>query len=544
MAAVAKVQARQGAIPDAALDDRLAIVGTSGSGKTYAAGTAVERLLSTGARVGIIDPLDVWWGLRLKEDGARPGFPVVIFGGGHGDLPITEHSGAVIGETAANMAESFIVSLGGLGTKSAERRFMLAFLEKMYRRATGEPLHLIFDEADLWAPQRTSEPQLQSLMEQIVRRGRVKGFIPWLITQRPAVLSKDVLSQADGLVAMKLTSSQDRDAIGGWIEGQADRADEKRMLARLPQLPRGRGVVWIPGRGILDEVIFPAKQTYDSSRTPKRGEPVRTATLKPIDIGAVKSRLAAIETEASRPKAGRKGVVDALPVISDRAIKEAEERGRRLGYDDGKRVGYAEGYRTAQREAQIAVAGLKPPADSNVTAIKPAPVRTAPAPAPPGEAPAIGAERKPLAVLARAYPGGLTEAQWATLAGLKRTGGTWATYRSRLKTAGLIEQQADLWKATPLGVAAAGDTPPAAETTEERLVMWKKAVGAAGKLLDVLAGYYPAEITKAELAAECGLEPSGGTFSTYLSRLSGNGLIERNGDSVKASDDLFLDIGE
>jgi hypothetical protein len=28
------------------------------------------------------------------------------------------------------------------------------------------------------------------------------------------VLSKDVLSQVDGLIAFKLTSSQDRDAIG------------------------------------------------------------------------------------------------------------------------------------------------------------------------------------------------------------------------------------------------------------------------------------------------------------------------------------------
>jgi ABC-type glutathione transport system ATPase component len=34
-------------IPLDALDDRLAIVGTSGSGKTYAAGTAVEIVLST-----------------------------------------------------------------------------------------------------------------------------------------------------------------------------------------------------------------------------------------------------------------------------------------------------------------------------------------------------------------------------------------------------------------------------------------------------------------------------------------------------------------
>ena len=48
------------AIPDAALDDRLGFVGTSGSGKTYAAGVQVERLLSQGARCVIVDPLGVW----------------------------------------------------------------------------------------------------------------------------------------------------------------------------------------------------------------------------------------------------------------------------------------------------------------------------------------------------------------------------------------------------------------------------------------------------------------------------------------------------
>ena len=52
-----------------------------------------------------------------------------------------------------------------------------------------------------------------------MRRGRMRGFIPSLI----AVVHKDVLSQADTLIAMKLTASQDRDAMGGWIEGRADR---------------------------------------------------------------------------------------------------------------------------------------------------------------------------------------------------------------------------------------------------------------------------------------------------------------------------------
>ena len=46
----------QVSLPTEALDDRIAIVGTAGSGKTYAAKGFVERLLETGARVAIVDP--------------------------------------------------------------------------------------------------------------------------------------------------------------------------------------------------------------------------------------------------------------------------------------------------------------------------------------------------------------------------------------------------------------------------------------------------------------------------------------------------------
>jgi DNA helicase HerA-like ATPase len=46
-------------LPADAFDDRIAIVGTAGSGKTYAAKGFVERLLESGARVAIVDPLGV-----------------------------------------------------------------------------------------------------------------------------------------------------------------------------------------------------------------------------------------------------------------------------------------------------------------------------------------------------------------------------------------------------------------------------------------------------------------------------------------------------
>ena len=46
-------------------------------------------------------------------------------------------------------------------------------------------------------------------------------------------------------------------------------------------------------------------------------------------------------------------------------------------------------------------------------------------------------------------------------------------------------------------------------------------------------------MTRDELARRAGLEPSGGTFSTYLSRLAGNELVVKAGETVRAADALF-----
>jgi uncharacterized protein len=97
---------------------------------------------------------------------------------------------------------------------------------------------------------------------------------------------------------MKLTASQNRDAIGAWIEGQADRQEGKRILGELPRLQRGEGYLWAPGHGLLERIGFPPIRTFDSSRTPKRGERLATPrTLAEVDLTAIVAALAAVETE-------------------------------------------------------------------------------------------------------------------------------------------------------------------------------------------------------------------------------------------------------
>lgn len=559
-------------IPVAALDDRLAYVGTAGSGKTYNAGSGVELLLDRSARVVIADPLGVWWGLRLRPDGKAPSpYNVVIFGGPHGDIAINEHAGALIGETVASMAESCIVDLSQIGTKAGERRFMLAFLTALYRKTGGEPMHLVIDEADMFAPQRLMDKdgdaaRLLGMMETIVRRGRVKGFIPWLITQRPAVLSKDVLSQADGMVAFKLTASQDRSAIGAWIEGQADQQQGKQILASLPSMQRGQGVVWVPGRSILETATFPEKRTFDSSRTPKRGEKKSTAALKPLDLGALKDRLSTIEaeTKANDPKA-LKAEIAALkrdlaakptsaPVADPRAVADAERQGYERGLAEGLNRGENRAkaalttvesrLKDALAVAGAAIGALDSPAPTplprrQVTA-RPVAVR-----APVSRHPTIStsgaslskAERLALTALAQ-YPEGRTKNQVAILTGYAVNGGGFNNALSSARAAGRLIGAGDRLQITDQGLADLGPFDPLPHG-DELLQHWLRQLGKAEKaaLLAVVRAY-PNALSKEQIAAEAGYEPNGGGFNNALSRLRSLELIEGRGE-MTASEALF-----
>jgi len=297
-----------GVLPTSALGGRIAIVGTSGSGKTYAAKGLVEHLLGRGTRVCVVDPLGVWWGLRVAaESGAPALYPLVVFGGAHADVPLDPGMGAALGQLVGTRPMACVVDVSDLGSAAARRAFMTAFTEALYG-ANTEPLHLVLDEADLWAPQRVQQDGFDLLgrVEEIVRRGRVRGFVPWLITQRPAVLHKDVLSQADILVSMKLTSSQDRAAVGRWIEGQADRAEGRRILGALPRLGRGEGWVWAPGDGVLAKVAFPRIRTLDSSQAPQQEQ--ANGVPRPLavpDLSALRAALSGAGMEGAERDGGR-----------------------------------------------------------------------------------------------------------------------------------------------------------------------------------------------------------------------------------------------
>ena len=134
-----------------------ALHGVRGKGKTNTVGVMVEGMLKVGVQVVVVDPTDAWWGLKSSADGQGDGFPIVVLGGHHGDLPLLSTSGRVVADFAVDEGASMILSLRHL-RKAEQRRFMLDFAEQLSHRK-GEAEHrtllfLVIDECSTFVPQK------------------------------------------------------------------------------------------------------------------------------------------------------------------------------------------------------------------------------------------------------------------------------------------------------------------------------------------------------------------------------------------------------
>lgn len=162
-----------------------AILGKRGSGKTYTCRVLAEELLAAHVHLVILDPMGAFWGLRAGLDGTSQGLPIPIFGGQHGDVPLESSAGALMADLVVEERLSMILDMSGFTSRTQERSFAAAFFDRLYRR-NRDLVHVLIDEADLYAPQKPQQQEapLLATMENLVRRGRNKGIGVSMTSQR------------------------------------------------------------------------------------------------------------------------------------------------------------------------------------------------------------------------------------------------------------------------------------------------------------------------------------------------------------------------
>lgn len=335
----------------------LALLGKRGAGKTFTCRVLVEEFHKAEVQTVIVDPMGVFWGLRSSANGQRSGLPIPVFGGSHADAPLEPSAGALMADLAVEEGLSMILDLSGFTSRTQERTFAGAYFDRLYR-ANKHLLHLVVDEADLFAPQKpkAQDAPLLAITENIVRRGRNKGLGITLASQRAAVVNKDILTQVDVLAAMRVTAPQDRNAIRDWVQGQGDETKWEEIAPSLPSLSDGQAWWWAPEQGLLKRAQVRRARTFDSSPTRQRGHSARPPNAD-VDLSAISAKVAATVERAKGkdPKALQRELVrlkaENARLAADREVEQVE-----IPVIPAKT---AQGLASARQQAAKIIAGLE-----------------------------------------------------------------------------------------------------------------------------------------------------------------------------------------
>jgi hypothetical protein len=292
-----------------------AILARKRMGKTYLASVMAEELAAAKLPFVVLDPTGAWWGLRSI-------YPVVIIGGAHGDVPLEPTSGKVIAELVVEHPGFYVIDMSLTISNADQDRFATDFAERLYRvkEAHRFPMMLFVDEADSFAPQRPFPGQQRMLgaFEAIVRRGGIRGLGITMITQRPAVLNKNVLTQCEMLVVLQMTGPQDQAAVDDWVKRNGTKEQRDQMMHSLASLKVGEAWIWSPSwLELFKRVKIRERHTFNSSATPKVGDKaVAPPELAPVDLEKLGKEIAATVERAKEND----------PAVLRRRIRELEQR--------------------------------------------------------------------------------------------------------------------------------------------------------------------------------------------------------------------------
>ncbi len=407
--------------------------------------------------------------------------------------------------------------------------------------------------------------------EDIVRRGRARGIGVTLITQRAAVINKNVLTQIEVLVCLRTIAPQDREAIDGWIEVHGTQKQRDEMMANIASLPIGTAYFWSPGwLDIFKKVEVRKRTTFDSSSTPKVGEkvvgPKEVAAVDLESLGAqikgtverakandpaeLKRALATAQREVKRLESSKPVAdkVTSAPTKTVPALTDAERK--RLtkliaGFERVEAILKKESVEKILRDLYPDFLSIKATLAAKIEPAKPlppirshdfqsarsnVPMRTVGSADTSIGEPGKGA--RAILIAAAQHPDGVTDEQIAVLTGYKKTSRT--TYKQQLKAAGYLSEGGRGYLATDTGMTWLGADYAPLPTGDALRDHWMRTLPQGElNLFKVYVENHPDEVPLDAMMQATGYQKT--SVTTYRQKLSARNLITGH----RASDNLF-----
>lgn len=574
-------------IPEGVLAQHIAILGKTRSGKSSKARVLVEYLLEHDLPVCIIDPKGDWWGLKLAASGRAAGFSLVIFGGDHADIPITDKAGTAVAEIVATGNRSCLIDLGGW-TVSARTRFFIDFAETLFKLTKGNR-HLVIDEVHNFCPKGKlfgdASPMMLHWANRLATEGQGKGIRLIAASQRPQKVHNDFLTSCETLIACRTNHPADRVAFKEWMEGCADPKVGKDVLDTLASMQRAEAWTWSPE---IDygpaRITWPKFATYDSFK-PQDQDAAPLTGWAEVDLEEVKNRLASFVEEAQkndpkqllakiaqlqREKANAERnastLLDRL-VKEEKRVRELEKANNGIENRQPKQPAVDQAaISTLQKILQLTTKALgrdcvfdktelngseissplgekqKPQQISALKTERTKSVRTSTN----TSTGITGPEQKVINAIAwymvAKVPEPYTKVQVAAVAGYSPNSGGFNNLLGKLRTAGLIEYPTPgAIRLTDKGWTFTDPMKAPGSSTDLHDMLKAKLSAPQWRVLQQVIDSYPDAVTKSALGQSAGYSATSGGFNNLVGSLRSLGLIDypRPG-YVKAEDILFI----
>jgi TolA-binding protein len=232
------------------------ITGKSGSGKSNTASVVIERLLSKNFPVLIVDTDGEYYGLKEEFEILHAGADDEC------DIQVSPEHAEKIASLALEQNVPIILDVSGYLDEDDAHQLLLEVSRQLFakEKKLKKPFLMLVEEVHEYIPEGGGMNEAGKMLIKIGKRGRKHGLGIAGISQRPADVKKDFITQCDWLVWHRLTWGNDTKVVRRILGSEYADAIE--------DMDNGEGFLMTDWSESIRRVQFHRKQTFDAGATP------------------------------------------------------------------------------------------------------------------------------------------------------------------------------------------------------------------------------------------------------------------------------------
>ncbi|WP_049923646.1 ATP-binding protein [Halopiger djelfimassiliensis] len=233
------------------------VTGKSGSGKSNTASVIAEELLEAGFPLLIVDTDGEYYGLKEEYEMLHAGADEEC------DIQIGPEHAEQMASLALEENVPVILDVSGYLDEDVADELLRKIARQLFvkEKKLKKPFLLVVEEVHEYIPEGGGVGETGNLLIKISKRGRKHGLGILGISQRPADVKKDFITQANWLVWHRLTWDNDTKVVGRIIDTE--------YAELVSDLDDGQAFVQTDWTEVdVRKVQFRRKRTFDAGATP------------------------------------------------------------------------------------------------------------------------------------------------------------------------------------------------------------------------------------------------------------------------------------